>query len=154
MIPLLIGQAPGPRTDPDVPLSGRCGARLAELCGLSLDEFLASFRRVNLIERFPGKQSKGDRFPIDLARRGAIELLMTGVFTGAKVVLLGDNVARAFGWTPGNFSPLRFYPCGVTHHGIAVCPHPSGVNRWWNNQRNVYRARGFWSLLASEALRA
>ena len=66
--PLLIGQAPGPRSDPAEPLAGRCGARLAGLCGIGQDEFLRRFERVNLIDRFPGKASKGDRFPLDEAR--------------------------------------------------------------------------------------
>lgn len=43
--PLLIGQAPGPRTDPAVPLSGRCGSRLAELCRLEVAEFMDRFEQ-------------------------------------------------------------------------------------------------------------
>lgn len=151
MKPLLIGQAPGPKSDPDEPLSGRCGARLADLCGLEPDVFLARFRRVNLIQTFPGKAAKGDLFPLDLARAGAVSLLMTGVFGSTKVVLLGDNVAKAFGFKPGSYPLLRFLPCGATAHGIAFCPHPSGVNRWFNDPKNVRAARRFWRDLARTA---
>ena len=59
--PLLIGQAPGPNTDPGVPLSGASGRRLAALCGLGLDEFLALFDRANLLPEFPGKLGKGEK---------------------------------------------------------------------------------------------
>ena len=73
---LLIGQAPSRMSDPAEPLSGPCGGRLADLCGLSLPDFLARFDRVNLIDRFPGKAAKGDLFPVDRARRKVIDLLL------------------------------------------------------------------------------
>lgn len=150
MRPLLIGQAPGPRSDPGEPLSGRCGARLAELAGLQPERFLRDFRRVNLIERFPGKSAKGDLFPLDLARKGAVQILLTGAFQSTKVVLLGDNVARAFGFKPGSYPLLRFLPTGATRLGIAFCPHPSGVNRWWNEKKNLRAAAKFWRELARD----
>lgn len=153
MKPLLVGQAPGPTSDPEEPLSGRCGDRLAELCGLEPAKFLARFRRVNLIDEFPGKAAKGDAFPLDLARRGAVDFLITGVFHTTRVVLLGDNVAKAFGFRPGHFPLLKFLPCGATRHGIAFCPHPSGVNRWWNEPANELAARCFWRRLALESAR-
>lgn len=151
MKPLIIGQAPGPRSDPDVPLSGRCGERLAALCGIGHDQFLERFCRVNLIKRFPGKQSKGDAFPIEEARKGAIGLLMTGVFATTKIVLLGDAVARTFGYASFEYKFHKFYPCRVSPHGIAFCPHPSGVNRWWNDAGNFEAARRFWRRLARES---
>jgi hypothetical protein len=147
--PLLVGQAPGPRSDPKEPLSGRCGARLAGLCCIEVEEFFRRFECVNLIDKFPGKAGKGDRFPVNLARRAA--LCVSKEFADRKVVLLGDNVARAFEvgriYPPGAFIPMW---------GGAVCtfPHPSGVSRWWNEPRNVREARHFWSGLALEAARA
>lgn len=147
---MIIGQAPGPRTDPKVPLSGRCGARLAALCGLTLDEFLDRFHRVNLIERFPGKQAKGDAFPIDEARRGAIRLLTEGWLDHRwRVVLLGGNVVRTFGLAADLEKPLAFYTLGFAHGGAAYCPHPSGVNRWWNDPANERAARKFWRALCT-----
>lgn len=154
MKPLLIGQAPGPNSDPGEPLSGRCGARLADLCGVTQEIFLARFRRVNLIDAFPGKASKGDTFPINLARKGAVELLLTGVFGSTKVVMLGDNVAKTFGFKPGTFPLLKFLPCQATRHGVAFCPHPSGVNRWWNDPSNLKAARRFWRALYAETKKA
>jgi uracil-DNA glycosylase len=94
--PLLIGQAPGPNTDPSEPLSGASGKRLAALCGLDLEEFLARFERANLLPEFPGKIGKGDRFPVALARPLARSL--AGRCLDRRVVLLGNGVASAFGW--------------------------------------------------------
>ena len=36
---------------------------------------------------------------------------------------------------------------------VAVCPHPSGINRWWNYKNNVAMAQWFWVELATEAAR-
>lgn len=94
--PLLIGQSPGPRSDPSEPLSGASGRRLAALCGLGLDEFLALFERANVIPDFPGKLGKGDAFPLALARPLARDLMPR--CAGRPVVLLGNHVAAAFGW--------------------------------------------------------
>lgn len=106
---------------------------------------------MNLLDKFPGKEGKGDVFPIEEARKGAIELLMTGAFATAPVVLLGENVARAFNFRPGSYPLLRLMPCGVSRHGLAFCPHPSGVSRWWNEPANVEQARAFWSALSAAA---
>lgn len=151
MKPLIVGQAPGPRSDPEEPLSGRCGARLADLCGITPEQFLARFRRVNLIDKHLGKVGKGDRFPMDQARKGAVDLLMTGAIARSPVVLLGANVARAFGFGPGSYPLLRLLPRPASPHGIALCPHPSGVNRWWNDHSNDLAARRFWTWLARNA---
>lgn len=68
---ILVGQAPGPRTDPGEPLSGRC---------------------VNLLGAYPGRSGKGDAFPAGEARLAAAALDARG----ALVVLLGLGVTRAF----------------------------------------------------------
>ena len=91
---MIIGQAPG-RQGTGEPLSGKAGRRLAALCGLDLDAYLARFQRVNLLPVFPGKAGKGDRFPLPPAREAARALLPT--LEGRRVVLLGGRVAAAFG---------------------------------------------------------
>lgn len=145
--PLLVGQAPGPRTDPREPLSGRCGARLAALCGMEPGEFMAAFERINLIDRHPGAAAKGDLFPAGPARRAAVKMLVGGKMSGRKVVMLGGNVSRAF--CVDGCTPLVWFWTGAVH--FAICPHPSGVNRWWNEPRNVRAARRFWRGLARGA---
>ena len=147
MRPLLIGQAPGPRSDPAEPLAGRCGARLAYLCGLPLDEFMRRFERVNLVGRFPGKNGKGDSFPRPEAERGAVMMAMAGTLKGRLVVLLGGHVAGVFGF-PGEIPLLTFAFTPLFPDGVALCPHPSGISLWWNEPENVDAARQFWQVLA------
>lgn len=147
MRPLLIGQAPGPRSDPAEPLAGRCGARLAYLCGLPLDEFMRRFERVNLLDRFPGKNGKGDAFDRPLAERGAVRLAMAKAFVGRQVVLLGGHVAGTFGFR-GEVPLLAFDFTPLFPGGVALCPHPSGISMWWNEPANVDAAREFWRVLA------
>jgi uracil-DNA glycosylase len=134
---IIIGQAPGPRGDGE-PLSGQAGRRLSALCGLTVDAYLAQFERVNLLTHFPGKAGKGDAFPLPAARKAAAALLPA--LEGRRVVLLGGKVAAAFGLQQ---APLLVWrPLGGAM--VAVAPHPSGINRWWNDPRNVRRARRFW----------
>jgi uracil-DNA glycosylase len=135
---LIIGQAPSANSDPAEPLSGMSGRRLASLCCLSLEAFLAAYDRANLVEAFPGRLAKGDAFPIGEARRTAALIRALGP---RRLVLLGSGVARAFGVVEGA-PALRWFRLGP--HEAAICPHPSGVCRWWNDPLNVGRARSFW----------
>jgi uracil-DNA glycosylase len=152
--PLVIGQAPGPNTDPEQPLSGRCGARLADLCGLPQDDFLLLFDRENLVRRFPGKAGKGDHFPAHRARAGLVDLLLFGALSGRPVVMLGNNVARVFGFRPAEVELFRWNVMDGSGLRLALCPHPSGVSRWWNEEANQRAARRFWKALALDALEA
>lgn len=145
---LIVGQAPGPNTDPLQPLSGRSGRRLASLCCLTLDEFLAAYDRVNLVPVFPGKLAKGDAFPLPAARRFAVAI-MRGRRSPLRLVLLGGNVARAFGVPDAP----RFAWGPLGRHLAAVFPHPSGVCQFWNDPRNVGQARSFWLRLEQERAR-
>lgn len=146
MKPLIVGQAPGPNTDPAEPLSGASGRRLAALCELSVNDFLDRFERVNLMDRFPGKAGKGDAFRMDRARRAALRLSQR--FEKRKVVLLGNRVARAFEvkpiWPAGNFVPMW-------GGFVTVVPHPSGISRWWNDPENARSMELFWKVLAAQA---
>lgn len=150
--PIIVGQAPGPNTDPLEPLSGRSGARLAALCGIGLLDFLDGFDRVNLLPRFPGRAGgKGDAFPMAEAREAADRIRRETFCGGRSVVMLGRNVAAAFAGTAiaPHFTPLAWL--GVPRvHGFraAMCPHPSGVCRWWNHPANEDAARMFWQELA------
>src|SRR5712691_1480211 len=131
---ILIGQAPARRAGP--PLAGRIGARLASLAELSPAEYLAAFERRNVLERWPGKDGKGDRFPPALARSAAAR--MTPSLRRRRVIFLGRATARAFGFGEDLFAWKNF--CGFE---AAAFPHPSGVNRWWNDPPNVARAADF-----------
>lgn len=151
MKPLLIGQAPGPNTDPEQPLSGRCGARLAEMCGVDLPTFLRTFERVNLVRKHPGKAGKGDAFPMDAARKTAIDLLLFGKLN-RTVVVLGGKVAKAFGFPSTGLEFFRWNQIdGSPLIRLAFAPHPSGISLWWNDPKNAAAARRFWRRLATEA---
>lgn len=155
--PLLIGQAPGPNTDSDLPLypvpAQSTGGRLAKLAGMSRREYLKSFERINLLRDFPGRTGRDDKFPIGKARVAAraIEPLLAG----RAVVLVGRNVARAFGleeleWhTWSEFPVRRFLPVSqrIVIAQVAVVPHPSGRNHWYNRSENRRIAREFWEEL-------
>jgi hypothetical protein len=94
----LVGQAPS-RTS-RAPLDGRCGKRLAELAGLSgYDELTAFFAVGNLHREYPGRRGdKGDHFDRALAREAALRFHeLFGSECWDRVVLLGRNVAHAFG---------------------------------------------------------
>lgn len=151
---LLVGQAPGPNTDPDLPLfpipSTSAGGRLMQFMGLTRTQYLRTFDRVNLLRYYPGKWQNGDRWPIRDARIAAEAL--APLFAGRKVVLVGRNVADAFDlrvdfheWTTLQVrrrNPVTGCP-GLCQ--IAVVPHPSGRNHWYNQEERRIVARTFWA---------
>lgn len=143
--PLIIGQAPSRTSDPCAPLSGSSGRRLALLCGVPLPAFLDAFERVNLLSRYPGRDGKGDRFPVRAARVRAGEIVASGTMLRPRVVLLGAQVAFVFGLK--KIEPLRWYL--QDDIGIAMCPHPSSASLWWNHPENVEAARAFWRALTA-----
>lgn len=137
---LIVGQAPG--RSPGVVLGGRCGRRIAALAGITLDEFLERTERVNLLSYYPGKDGKGDAFPMDEARREAARLMsrLLAERHHRPIVLLGCNVAKAFHFKEELFAWGQCY----SHSLVAAAPHPSGVSRWWNSPESVEAARTFW----------
>lgn len=145
--PLLIGQAPGPNTRPDCPLyplpATSAGGRLARFMGISERDYLRAFDRVNLLYEFPGKEGKEDRFPPHLARRAATHMLP--LLAGRQVILVGRNVATAFG-----YGELEWFTWAEHHLGqgrdrvrFGVIPHPSGRCRAYNEAGARERARVF-----------
>lgn len=163
MRPLLIGEAPARTTPNDWPpfygqkRSGRIlwelGFRVTrrgsiqDLAGRAPGNVDA----VNLLDEYPGR-----RWPAVRARAVATEALF-GVASTAEptpasrmlagrshVILVGRNVARAFGalecWD--FFEWFRLLPCDEPL--CAIMPHPSPLNRWWNDPKHMAKARA-WS---------
>lgn len=151
MKPLIVAQAPSRRSDPSEPLSGASGRRLAALAGMSHEEFLSAFERKNLVGIYPGRDGKGDRFPMKEAVDAANEIILHDFRGGRRIVLLGRTVATAFVGTEilSQFRLLQWHG-DLINHGfqVALCPHPSGVSLWWNEPENVQAARAFWSALS------
>lgn len=139
---ILLGQAPGREGDGE-PLSGRSGRRLASLCGLTMEQYLATFERMNLVDEHPGSAGKGDEFFTTREVRELAERLRDRL-TGRRVVVLGFVNAAGFGLTQPAFV---FAPHWEGE--FAFSPHPSGVNLWWNDSMNVLRARRFFRELVS-----
>lgn len=139
---MFIGQAPSSTSNPDEPLSGRCGERIATLLGISMAEFL-KYPRKNLLPSYPGKRErteKGDFFA-SIPGSVAADNLAGLIDPEVPFVLLGREVARAFGFK--RFEPLRVTT--LNDRPVLMLPHTSSVNRWWNNPKN--------GLKAAEALR-
>lgn len=129
-----------------IALTGACGKKLAAVLGVTFDEFLR-MPRANLNARWNGKLSKGDLFD-SLEGFGAA----TGVVTkrpAFRYVALGLGVAKCLGVRNPEFlreSPSERFSLGAPSTGprpvrVFVLPHPSGVNRWWNDPKNHTRAR-------------
>ena len=130
----LVGQAPSRRGDPCKPLAGLNGQKIARLAGMSYDELIAC-RRKHLNTHYSGKRRKGDVFDRAKGNVNAASVLMD--WHVERIVLLGKNVARCFG-----FRDLPFLAeISIYGRRFLIFPHPSGINRWWNERRNERRAR-------------
>lgn len=132
--PIIVGEAP-PRGGEGRPaFSGYAGRRLAALAGVA--ELSDAFDAVNILDEWPGPQGKGSAFPDALAARAAMRL--RGLLEGRLVIVAGRRAARALGLRAGYLEPVDAGWCAA-----AVLPHPSGVNRWWNDPANRRRASAF-----------
>lgn len=58
------------------------------------------------------------------------------------VVFLGRKVAASYVHSAAFLEWQRCPPISV-----AICPHPSGMNRWWNDEQNRREARRFFNRL-------
>ena len=130
----LVGKAPSRRGDPHKPLAGPNGQKIARLAGMSYGELIAC-RRKYLNTHYSGKRGKRDAFDHAKGNLNAADVLMD--WRVERLVLLGKNVARCFGFRDLPFlAEIRIYG-----RRFLIFPHPSGVNRWWNERRNERRAR-------------
>lgn len=141
---LLVGEAPGPRGT-GVPLAGRVGARLEALAGIPEGTLRERFDCVNLLPTWPGRSGKASAFPAERTRGAAERLtaLLAAEPAHGRVIFLGSRVARAFG--RAGLEPCYWHATmfGKRAVDVALLPHPSGVNRWWNDSLNAAIARRF-----------
>jgi len=142
--PLIVGQAPS-RNNPAPFSGGMTGRRIAHLLDVRYDALPALVRWENLLDEWPGKSGKGDRFDIDAARAAATALVEREAHramrdkTEPRLLLLGRAVTKSFGIFEAE--PFTFYTAGPLR--IAMLPHPSGINHFWNSPENVERAARF-----------
>ena len=140
---ILIGESPGKGStlanhSPLFPLpKSASGFRLKELMGLSLTQYTV-LRRVNLIAKpMHGKWDK------ELAAWTAKGLLGGGLLRDSRCILLGQKVKEAFSLlSMEDFTWTRY-----DHIQVASIPHPSGLNRVWNDPEVKAKAERFFSEL-------
>jgi hypothetical protein len=154
LIVLLVGEAPPPGR---IRAAGRYHRRLAmRLACRCIDSYplpgaaivlaqsypevfavVSRMKHVSLLRDWPGYQAKGSAYPFVEAVAGAARLRRYG-FLGRRIVVLGGRrVANAFGLADLDY----FKPTHRDGVEFILAPHPSGVNRWWNNPGNRTRAR-------------
>lgn len=129
----IVGEAPSRSSE--APFDARSGRRIAELAGVALD----AFALYNVLDAWPGHAGKGSRFPPLRDARPAATDLLPLLAGHARVVVAGKRAAAALGFR----EPYLVWADGPTGGRWAVLPHPSGVNRWWNDPENADAARRF-----------
>lgn len=151
---LLVGEAPARVMDgKNVPaFSSKSGQRITDLIGTDVRE---AFDTVNILSRWPGRNQKGSNFNprSDLVQAGVRRILVQMSREGRQeMILAGSRVCKAFGLVVDPYLTWRQveFPAGQRSglanpriFTVAVMPHPSAVNRWWNHKGNVRQAKVF-----------
>jgi hypothetical protein len=105
------------------------GGRLAAILGMTASQYLRTFDRANLLD-------PGVRWRAMDARIAAHRL------PHDRRILLGRRVAEAHGVQFDCFEPYEIALGRSDRPAIVlVLPHPSGLNRMWNDPDNLRRAR-------------
>lgn len=135
---LVVGEAPSKGSPLGAPaLEGRSGAFLAKLLGFYTSRSMrARVDLVNVLSEWPGGSGNGSRFPVGEAKQVASKMEVKA----GHAILLG-RAACAFGVPRGYFRPVELPGRGQTVFWRV--PHPSGVNRWWNDKGNLELATRF-----------
>lgn len=141
----LVGEAPGPGFKPGMdpnqwalyPYPERSAAgRLKDMLGWTRSEYLSVFARANLLGEYPGPT-----FPLSrgrLAAEGVAQKLAP-----RPLLLMGRGVADSFGFPTRDILTWESYLLGSTLIVAAVVPHPSGLNRFYNQPGNRERVRAW-----------
>ncbi len=139
---LLVGEAPGPNTDPFLPLfpepSQSAGGRLLKYAGVPTADWLGKLVRMNLCDgTWSARRAVAGR-----ARALAFLLDQRNYHDGTplRVLLLGARVARAWSCF-GAFGSVEMEHRSDASLRVAWIPHPSGKNLLYNSRRNQLRAR-------------
>lgn len=120
---LLVGEVrpEGYRGDLDPRDKGSVGERLCSILGLTIDEYLDRFDRVNLC-----RNAWDDEAAWLEAQRIQAE-------DRERIVLLGRKVHSAF--------DMDHLPLLYRYGRFVILPHPSGRCRVWNNNAAILTAR-------------
>ena len=153
---LLVGQAPSRNggygekaLDAGIPSSA--SGRLLKLFDMSREEYLDRFKRLNLLDYWPGalKSGRGDKFPILEGRKSAQRIQKQ--ISEYHILCIGKRVGKCFNmddcfkWE----EYIHCYP--FTRNRVAMIPHTSGLNRFYNDPDNIQRTKTFLQELISDA---
>jgi uracil-DNA glycosylase len=150
MKPLFIGRCPG--RDGSLPLEGKAAILFAGLIGITTETFLAGVDRVNLVDEY-----YSGYLSLPTAHRAARAIRLGIGDRECHIILCGMDVARAFGvYGHAYFHWIKDWQ--YAGQRFAIVPHPSRLNRWWDEKMNRSRARKFltnlWSLSEIERIGA
>jgi len=142
---ILIGEAQ-PRVGTR-PWEGRSGRRLEKLIGLPAGTLHRFFDLRNALKAWPGHTGqRGDAFPERRAAKGLLKIVH-GMEEGASAIVCSRRLALSIG--------LEAAPCTWVRTDaetyLGVLPHPSGVNRWWNDPKHRRDAAVFMKMAAAES---
>lgn len=153
--PVIVGIAPARAGDEGQPLSAiapqSTGRKIADMLGMEPLAYMRAFDRVNVCP-FPQESTIKPK-----EWTAAAENLAGSLLRGRRVILLGPNVAECFGMRRDLFRYCLWYESSSPTKGIAgfragkmtlpfswaVLPHPSGRNRWYNEDKNKEEAIRF-----------
>lgn len=148
MRPLVIGEQPGRNTRTDCPVfpypATSSAGRLLKMLGVSGGEFLRSVDRVNAV---PTLDLAHGWDPV--AAEDYLAMMYNGgLFRERRVLVLGARVRATLGFDAGilksTYAPeFRRYraPRHMRPKLWYFIPHPSGLNRWYNDPDNVRSAQ-------------
>jgi len=124
----ILGERPGPNTDPDRPLYPHtdtgAAARLMRLLNFNnKEDYLAVTTRLNAVER-------GSASSASLESRSRVASFLAKA--GSKpFIVLGKSAIKAM---PAKYRKMSF---GEILDNVLLIPHTSGVNRYWNNSETT-----------------
>lgn len=126
---LIVGQQPRRTTPRRSPLNGPSGWRLADWCDMTFAELRRACVIVNLVDHAGTLSSEESR---EAWRR------IWPALAKDRTIILGSAVARAAGFAA---PPLEW--AELDGRQVALVPHTSGLNRWYNDPENLRRAARF-----------
>jgi hypothetical protein len=142
--PLMVGEQPG-HGDPGQPLGGRIAVRLCDLMGWPQEHYTGGtaytvlttyFETWNLIDRDTGTEP-WDRRAASRSWQQFLERRLASRNLPGVVVVFGRRAAEAVG---ARDRPYYEWLDGQLYDSV-ILPHPSGLNRLWNDPVTGARVR-------------
>jgi len=140
---VIVGEAPSRQNRSGEAFLGPSGAFIRKLMRLPDDQPLTEwFNLCNLLTEWQPNLGKGSGFDEALAKTSAKGMLNTDPHPWW--ILCGRRVAKAFGISKTQpYFHWFWWPDGQREREVAIIPHPSGVNRKWNDPRVRNMGEGF-----------